>query len=205
MKIRKRESLEPISLLEELEDKPSYEVWDEENRVIFINNDINESIMDLFKLFWKYSSVDKDMEPNERKPIKIFINSKGGDATCAMSIVDLMNSMITPIWTINIGECYSAATHIFAAGFKRFALQNSTFMVHDGSVTVSGEFGNVKKMIDNMDEAGNRLNEQLIWASNIKQEDIESHNGKDWYFFADDALDLGLVDEIVDDFEYLCY
>ncbi len=202
--IKDKKELDSATVQALIKEDPSYEIWDMDSRIIFINNEINHSLTELYKLFYKWSYEDKDIDPNNRKPIKIFIHCQGGDSDCATALVDIMNSMITPIWTINLGVCYSAALYIFAAGFKRFALQNSSFMVHDGALEMSMDFQKIKAYADHFEELTDRLNEQLSWSSKIEHDELKAKGAEDWYFFADEAYKLGVVDEIVEDFESLC-
>lgn len=202
MKVKKETDL--AALLGEAEAEPSYEIWDEDERIVLINNQINGTIRNLIRELYFWTKQDKDVEPYERKPIKILMDCPGGECEAARSLVDIINTMVTPVYTINIGSCSSAAVPIFAAGFKRFAFENSSFMIHDGQISASNTYEKVKSCIRYNDELTERMDQIVEWATDIRGSEIQLKGVSDWYFFADEAVKLGLVDEIIEDFDELC-
>ena len=67
----------------------------------------------------------------EREPIYLFISSCGGDAYDAMALYDVVKQSKTPVYTVALGQCMSAALWIFTAGARRITGENATFMFHD--------------------------------------------------------------------------
>lgn len=102
-------------------------------RVINLSGSINqENIKELQK------KLIILMDNNAALPIKIFINSYGGDIYAALGIYDFITSLPVEVHTHNIGLCASAATIIYLAGDKRHATDNVRFMFHKPSGSVSG-------------------------------------------------------------------
>ena len=76
---------------------------DVENRVIWIEGEIDESLFESSKLIMNWNKEDKEIAPENRKPIKIFINSPGGTLEDTLSFVGLVGISKTPIITVNMG------------------------------------------------------------------------------------------------------
>ena len=111
-----------------------YDMEELDNRRLYINNDIDNEIIDTIVYhILRFNRIDKDKKPEERKPILLYINSPGGDVYSGYGLISAMQDSITPIYTINQGMCASMAFLIFLAGSKRYSMRNSTFLMHDGS------------------------------------------------------------------------
>jgi ATP-dependent Clp protease protease subunit len=78
------------------------------------------------------------IDDNDKLPIKIFINSYGGDIYAALGLYDFIKSLNVEIIMYNTGLCASAATIIYLAGDHRYATENTRFMFHKPSGSVSG-------------------------------------------------------------------
>lgn len=72
-------------------------------------------------------------------PIKFYINCCGGAVYWGLTFHDIIKSSPTPIYTYNIGACYSAAIYVFLAGKKRYHLPNSDFLIHNMNFNISGD------------------------------------------------------------------
>ena len=106
---------------------------DEEDRIFWLNDNVENCAEDLIKMILRCNKEDKGKPVEDRKPIKIFIDSNGGDATFMWSIINISEMSKTPVWTINYCTAYSAASEILASGHKRLALPGSHVMIHLGS------------------------------------------------------------------------
>ena len=133
-----------------------------------------------------------------RSPIKLYINSCGGYTYSGLALVDIIKRSKTPVHTIAIGACMSAAFWIWLAGNKRLVGENSTLLFHD----ISSNVGNCKNedMIQDVNEC-KRLREMLIneilKKSTITREALDEviKTRADWYISSSDAIDLGLSDQ----------
>lgn len=94
-----------------------FEMEDVDNRRLFINSEIDENIIDgaVYHIL-RYNRLDKDIPVNERKPIIIYINSPGGNVTDGYSLIDVMLTSKTPVYTVNLGIAYSMGFLIYIAG-----------------------------------------------------------------------------------------
>lgn len=156
--------------------------------------EINDDDRHLEKLYRVY---DLEYKP---KPIKVYIDSYGGAVYQCFGLLSVIERSQTPVHTIVTGCAMSCGFLILLAGHKRFAHKMSTPLYHQVS---TGFFGKVQDMEEKLEEA-KRLQTQIedYTKSRTKigkkklREILE--NKKDWYMSADEALELGVVDEILD-------
>lgn len=156
--------------------------------------EINDDDRHLEKLYKVY---DLEYKP---KPIKVYIDSYGGAVYQCFGLLSVIERSQTPVHTIVTGCAMSCGFLILLAGHKRFAHKMSTPLYHQVS---TGFFGKVQDMEEKLEEA-KRLQTQIedYTKSRTKigkkklREILE--NKKDWYMSADEALELGVVDEILD-------
>ena len=81
-------------------------------REILWNDDISDATIDIALYIKKWNAEDKGIAPEERKPIKIFINSDGGSVDTVLHIIDMIHLSKTPIYTIGMGRVYSAMSFL---------------------------------------------------------------------------------------------
>lgn len=91
---------------------------------------------------------------SERKPIWIYLHNYGGNFDLEWSLIDVITASKTPIYTVNMGVCASAAADIFIAGHKRFMLPNARVMIHQGSTSLCGD---TQKVFDAIDDYKRQL------------------------------------------------
>ena len=75
----------------------------------------------------------------ERKPIKIYIQSPGGMLTSTFTMIDSIKLSKTPVYTIAMGETYSGGFFTFLAGHKKFAYPHASFLYHEGATANGGD------------------------------------------------------------------
>jgi ATP-dependent Clp protease protease subunit len=143
-----------------------------------------------------YSIYNLKYDPD---PIKIYIDSYGGQVYQCFGLLSVIERSETPIHTIVTGCAMSAGFMILISGHKRFAHKLSTPLYHQVS---SGAIGTVKEMEEKIEES-KRLQDQL--ESIVKEKtDISKKKlkeifdtKKDWYMTSEEALELKVVDEIL--------
>ena len=107
---------------------------DRNRRTIMLTSEIDDSSYDIIQMILNWNEEDKDIDPLERKPIKLVIASPGGTLEVAQAICSIIELSETPIWGIGIGCVASAASLIYLACHKRFVLPNCYFILHRGSL-----------------------------------------------------------------------
>lgn len=176
---------------------------DEQNRVLWVEGEINDGLFELSKMILGYNREDKDIPVEQRKPIKIFINSPGGDLDSTLAFIGLMNISKTPIWTIDACWAYSAAGLILMAGHKRYALPNTECLIHSGSGQLGGSYEQTAEQMKNYKYLVDKMRDFILSRTKIDQKLFKKQSSKDWYIYTDEMLNLGIVDEIVTDLDIL--
>lgn len=176
-----------------------FDIEDNEQRRIYLNDEIDENIIDsIVYHILRYNRLDKDIPVEDRIPIKIYINSQGGSVSDGYALIDAIRLSKTPIYTINLANCLSMALLIFIAGHKRYAMPHSEFLLHDGA---SGGFDSSNKMQDRMkfesEQIESMTKDYIIQNTKISNEQYEMNLRKEWYFLPREGKDIGVVNFIV--------
>lgn len=173
----------------------------ENERIFWIEGEIADDLFEYSKQIIRFNQLDKGIPIEERKPIKFFIDSPGGDLETMLAFIGLVRISKTPIWTINAGIAYSAAGLILMSGHKRFALPNSQTLIHTGSGSVSGTFDQTTEQMKNYKQLVEKMKDFILSHTKIDQKLFNKNKSKDWFIPTDEQLSLGIVDKIVDDLD----
>lgn len=168
------------------------------NRELFLGN-INYgtgAYIENYIRFWNRQDELKNIPVEERKPIKIYIDSQGGSLTDTFTIIDAISLSKTPVWTINIGTAYSGGFFSFIAGHKRIAYPSASFLYHEGACGNTGDAGKFRNFAAFYEKQLNYLKTITLKYTKISEEEYEKHIKDDWWITADEAIDLGICDEI---------
>lgn len=163
------------------------------NRIIFLNGEVdNNSSYDVIsKLLYLDSISNED--------ISLYINSFGGSVISGLAIIDTMNLIKSDVCTYCIGACYSMAAIILSCGKKgkRFSLCNSEIMIHQPSGYASGKADDVSITSNRLDKTKEKLTSILVKNTNKSKKEINKYLSYDKYFDSNEALDIGLIDNII--------
>lgn len=180
---------------------------DRQNRTIWMLDEIGEEVYDWVDFIL---DVNREDEKNQipvaqRKPIKCIIANHGGSAEAANTLVDLISISKTPIYGYAIGMCASAASMVYLACHKRFALPSVTFLFHQGSCSnLSGNFSELKSFMDDYQTDIKNMTEFYKNHTTYAPEYIEDKLSKgDWYIRTAEALDNGIVHKLITDINEL--
>lgn len=174
---------------------------DEANRVIWLCENIEPATLCITRSILQYNREDKDLPVEERKPIKIFIDTDGGDVPTMLSIVSAIKASKTPVYTINWCNAISAGAHILAAGHKRYALAGSTVLIHNGSCGYSGTVEQVASAKKYGDSQEKRANDQLLADTAIPASLLKKKASGDWWLTTEEALEYKVIDQIIADLD----
>lgn len=171
------------------------------DRVFWIEDEINDSLFEYSKQILRFNQEDKGIPVEDRKPIKFFIDSPGGDLETMLAFIGLVGISKTPVWMINAGVAYSAAGLILMSGHKRFAMPNTQALIHTGSGSVSGTFDQTTEQMKNYKQLVDKMKDFILSHTGIDQKLFNKNKSKDWFINTEDQLSLGIVDKIVDDLD----
>jgi len=178
------------------------ELFEHQNRIIHINYEIDESIYDLVtKKIHMYNLEDEmaDIDIDERLPIQIHIHSVGGSLLDGLTAVNAIVSSNTPVYTYAECTVASMAFMLYIAGHYRFARRFNDFMYHDVSFGTEGTITDIKRGTDHIIKLRDICDDFIIERTNItiSQLDEVLNSNKDWHFFSEEALELGVCHEII--------
>ena len=176
---------------------------DEAERVYWVDEEIDSSLLDLVKLIMRCNKEDKGKPVEERTPIKVFIDSPGGDVLALWSTINAIEISKTPVYTINYCTAFSAAADLLVAGHKRYAMPGTTAMVHSGSCMYGGTMEQAESMKKHFDKLGKKVTDYFLAHTKVDQKAFKKKAPSDWYFDEQDMLENGLIDEIITDFNTL--
>lgn len=146
--------------------------------------------------FWNQYDREHNIPIEERKPIKIFIDSCGGSLTDTFTIIDSIRTSETPVWTINIGCAYSGGFFVFISGHKRIAYAHSSFLFHEGSTGTSGTSSQFENYTAFYKKQLLQLQDVVLKNTKISEEEyMKIHKDDIWYDIVD-GLEKGFIDEI---------
>ncbi len=150
----------------------------------------------------EFNRQDDGIPTEERRPIRLYINSPGGSMTEGFALVSAIELSKTPIYTINLGQWSSMAFLIGICGHKRFSLPNMTFLMHDGATAM---FGSANKVQDRIDFE-KRFEQEVVRRHVLKHSkmdpvDYDALARVELYLLPEDALKRGFIDEIVTDLD----
>ena len=135
-----------------------------------------------------------------KKDINLYINSPGGSVTAGMSIYDTMQFIKPDVTTLCIGQAASMGAVLLAGGAegKRLALPHSRVMIHQPLGGFQGQATDIQIHAQEILSIRSRLNDVLAKHTGKNIEDIQRDTDRDNFMTAEDALDYGLIDRVVE-------
>lgn len=131
--------------------------------------------------------------------ITLLINSPGGDVNSGLAVYDVMQSLSCPVRTVCLGMAASMAAILFAAGGRREILPHGTVMIHDPLISSGGGGSalHLQEVSDRLLKCRKALCAILAKHTGKSLRQINKVTAKDTYFDAQEAVDFGLADRIV--------
>ena len=175
----------------------SYDIYSRllKDRIIILSEEVNQATASLIvaqMLFLEAQDPDAD--------IQFYINSPGGSVTDGMAIYDTMQFVKCDVSTICIGMAASMGAFLLAAGAKgkRIALPNSEIMIHQPLGGARGQATDIKIQADLIIRTRDKLNKILSERTGRSIEEIARDTERDNYMTAEQALEYGLIDKIIE-------
>lgn len=153
--------------------------------------------VDGFIHFWNRYDDVHNIPIEERKPIKLMIDSNGGSLSDTFTIVDAIKMSKTPIEAHVIGCAYSGGFFITIASPKRYGYKHSSYVFHEGSVGNGGTSGQFENFAAFYKKQLSLLKDLVVENTNITEEEYDKIKRDDIWYDAYEALEHGIIDEIV--------
>ncbi|NBH73526.1 ATP-dependent Clp endopeptidase proteolytic subunit ClpP [Clostridiaceae bacterium] len=174
----------------------SYDIYSRllKERIIFLGEevtDVSASVVVAQLLFLEAEDPGKD--------INLYINSPGGSVTAGMAIYDTMNYIKSDVSTLCVGMAASMGAFLLAGGAKgkRFILPNAEVMIHQPSGGARGQATEIQIVAEKILQTKEKLNRILAENTGQPYEVVCRDTERDHYLTAEEAVNYGLVDQIL--------
>ena len=174
----------------------SYDIFSRllNDRIVMLSEEVNDTTASLIVaqlLFLEAQDPDKD--------IQFYINSPGGSVSAGLAIYDTMQYVKPDVSTICIGMAASMGAFLLSSGAKgkRIALPNSEIMIHQPSGGSRGQATDIQIQAEQILKIKQRLNRILADNTGKTVEQIERDCERDHFMTAEEALDYGIIDQVI--------
>ncbi|MCL7997656.1 ATP-dependent Clp endopeptidase proteolytic subunit ClpP [Brucella pseudogrignonensis] len=164
-------------------------------RIIFVNGPVEDGMSMLICAQLLFLESE-----NPKKEINMYINSPGGVVTSGMAIYDTMQFIKPPVSTLCMGQAASMGSLLLTAGAtgQRYALPNARIMVHQPSGGFQGQASDIERHAQDIIKMKRRLNEIYVKHTGRDYETIERTLDRDHFMTAQEALEFGLIDKVIE-------
>ncbi|MCD7036401.1 ATP-dependent Clp endopeptidase proteolytic subunit ClpP [Metabacillus sp. GX 13764] len=174
----------------------SYDIYSRllKDRVIMIGEEVNDQMANSIVAQLLFLTAE-----DSEKDISIYINSPGGSITAGFAIFDTMQYIKPDVRTICLGMAASMGAMLLIAGTKgkRYALPNSEIMIHQPSGGARGQATDVEITARRLLKAKQDINRIISDRTGQPVEKVALDSERDYFMTAQEALDYGIVDEII--------
>jgi ATP-dependent Clp protease protease subunit len=195
--VEKAQNVVPMVIEQTGRGERAYDIFSRllKERIIFIGSPMDDEMANLIIAQMLFLAAE-----DSEKDINIYINSPGGVVTAGLAIYDTMQYLKSPITTICIGQAASMGAMLLAAGTKgkRYALPNARIMIHQPLGGAQGQATDIEIQTKEIMRVKKLLNEILAKHTGQPLAKIEKDTDRDFYMSAQEAVEYGLVDEVIE-------
>lgn len=159
---------------------------------------VDASVLEYIRLILRWNMEDVGKPPASRKPIKLLLFNYGGSFDLEWALIDVIKTSKTPVWTINMGICASAAADIFIAGNKRLMMPNAKLMIHQGGAGFEGDAQKVFDQANNYKAQLEKIKKFILEHTDIPAKTFNKYINNDWWLTADECLRYRACDRIIE-------
>lgn len=161
------------------------------DRIVFLTGEINMTTANIIISELLY------LDSLNHEEICLYINSPGGEVTSGFAIFDTIQFIKSDVRTIVVGMAASMAAFLLACGDKRCALKNAEVMIHQPLGGIQGQATDIKIVADHILKTKKKLIEILAKRTKKKASVLEADMERDFYMDSKEALEYGIIDEIL--------
>jgi ATP-dependent Clp protease protease subunit len=139
------------------------------------------------------------LDEENDKPIKIFIDSPGGDADAGFAIFDMIRFVTSPVWAIGMGLVASAAAIIQMASprERRVGLPNSHYLIHQPLSGIRGVATDIEIHARELEKLREKINKLIAEETGVEMSQVEKDTDRDFWMNAEEAVKYGLISKII--------
>ncbi len=194
---KRASTLIPMVVEQEAHGERGYDIFSRllKDRIVILGSPVDDSVANIKVAEFLYlQSVDP------KKDIQFYVNSPGGAVTAGLAIYDTMQMLSCDIQTFCMGQAASLGAVFVAAGTKgkRYALPHARMLIHQPMGGTEGTAADIGIQAREIMRNRRMLNEILARHTGKKIEQIEADTDRDYFMTAQEAVEYGLVDEVLE-------
>ncbi len=162
-------------------------------RQIILSGEINKELAE------KIARQLLILEADSSDPIRVFIDSPGGDADAGFAIFDMIRFINAPVYTIGMGLVASAASIVLLAApaERRLALPNSRYLIHQPLSGIRGVATEIEIHAKELEKMRAKINELIAGETGKNVDAVKADTERDFWLDSAEAKEYGLVSKIV--------
>ena len=194
--MREAMQLVPVVVEQSSRGERSFDIYSRllRERIIFLNGEVNDDVSALVCAQLLFLEAE-----NPKKPINLYINSPGGVVTSGWAMYDTMRYIRAPVHTLCMGTAWSMGSFLLMAGEPgaRAALPNASILIHQPSGGFKGQASDILIHAEETLRTKSRMTR--LYAEHCKRsyEEFERAMDRDRFMTAEEALEWGLVDRVL--------
>ncbi len=163
-------------------------------RIVYLGTPINDQVAN--SIVAQLLFLERE---DSEKPIRLFINSPGGQVYAGLAIYDTLQMLSAPIETFAVGMTASFGTLLLLAGSRgqRYALPHATIHMHQPLGGAQGQASDIEIQAKEILRIKAMLNQIIMGHTKMNEEQVLRYTDRDIYFTAEQALEFGIIDSIV--------
>lgn len=150
---------------------------------------------------WNRIDDTEMVEWGKRIPIKLYINSTGGDFNSMLTIMDIIKLSKTPVYTINTGVVHKEAFFIFITGHQRYAYSKSSFVYERDLKHLDEEDRSLDNYIAFYERQLAEIKDVILEKTKITENEYNKHLKGTWWMTAEDAQKLRICNEVLNAYQ----
>ncbi len=168
------------------------------DRIVFLGSAITDELSNAVVAQLLFLQAE-----DPKAPVHLYLNSPGGSVTAGLAIYDTMQFISCEVATYCVGQCASMAAVLLAAGTKgkRNALPNARILIHQPMAGMEGSAEDIMIHAKEFSKIKERLNHILLKHTGHPLEKIERDTDRDRFMSAEEALEYGLIDHVIEHIE----
>ncbi len=193
---KKKKTLVPMVVETTNRGERAYDIYSRllKERIIFLTGGVDDGVASLICAQFLFLESE-----NPSKDISLYINSPGGIVTSGLAIYDTIRYIRPDVSTVCVGQAASMGSLLLSCGAegKRYALPNSRIMMHQPSGGAQGQASDIEIQAREIISLRERLNKIYVEHTGQKLSVIEEAVDRDRFMSPVEALEFGLIDEVV--------
>lgn len=194
--MREAMQLVPMVIEQSSRGERSFDIYSRllRERIIFLNGEVNDTVSALVCAQLLFLEAE-----SPKKPINLYINSPGGVVTSGLAMYDTMRYIRAPVHTLCMGTARSMGSFLLMAGEpgERAALPNASILIHQPSGGFQGQASDMQIHAEEILKTKQRMTRLYAEHCGHSYEDFERAMDRDRFMTAEEALEWGLIDKIM--------